>query len=106
MFTLPDTKKVPITVAYVDAAGNPAVVEGAPSWTSSDETIVTIADVSGDGMSAFAVAVGPLGTAQVNVTADADLGEGVTAVIGLLDIEVVASQAVAATVSAGEAVDK
>jgi len=105
-FILPDTKKVPLTVGFVDAAGNPATVEGAPAWASSDEAIVTISDVAADGLSAFAVAVGPLGTAQVSVTADADLGEGVVPVIGVLDIEVAASQAVSAAVAAGEPVDK
>lgn len=103
---LPDTKKVPLSVGFVDGAGNAASVEGAPSWSSSDESIVTIADVSEDGLSAFAVAVGPLGMAQVSVSADADLGEGTTTLTGVLDIDVQASQAVSASVSAGEPVDK
>ena len=37
---------------------------------------------------------------QINVTADADLTEGVTELIGLLEIEVVSGQAVAFTVGA------
>lgn len=106
MFVLPDTKKVPLTVTFADAAGNAASVEGVPVWSSSDETIVLIADVAADGLSAFAVAVGPLGTAQVNVSADADLGEGVTTLTGVLDIQVTASAATSAIVVAGEVVDK
>lgn len=104
-FLLPDTKKVSASVAFVDAAGNPASVQGAPAWSSSDESIVTVT-VSDDGMSAEIVAVGPIGTAQVSVTADADLGEGVINVSALADIEVVASQAVAAAISLGEPTDK
>lgn len=105
-FILADTKKVPVSVAFIDAAGNPARVDGVPVWSSSDPSVVTIDGVSEDGMSAFAVAVGPLGTAQVSVAADADLGEGIRALTGVLDIEVQASEAVSANVAAGEPVDK
>lgn len=106
MYVLPDTKKVPLTVSFADAAGNSATVEGVPAWASSDEAIVTISDVAADGLSAWAVAVGPLGTAQVSVSADADLGTGVTTLTGTLDIEVTASAATSAIVVAGEAQDK
>ncbi len=107
MFILPDTKKVALAVSFLDAAGNAAVVEGVPTWSSSDDAIVTIADVSADGLSAFAVATGPLGTAQVSVSADADLGAGVTTISGVLDIDVQASQAVSAAIGAtAEPVDK
>ena len=40
-------------------------------------------------------------TKQVNVKADADLGEGVTEIIGTLDVEVQAGAAVSMTVNAG-----
>jgi len=39
-----------------------------------------------------------LGTAQINVTADADLGSGVTTINGVLDVQVVAGQAVGFTI--------
>ena len=95
-----DTQKVNLTVSFQDAAGNPASVDGAPTWASSDTSIVTL-DVAADGLSAFAVSAGPLGTSQVSAVADADLGGGVTNITGVMDIEVQASEAVQALVAAG-----
>lgn len=89
---LTDVQKVVGSIAPKDAAGNPAPVDGIPVWASSDPAIVTVT-AAPDGMSAVVEAVGPLGTAQVSVTADADTGEGVTAITALADIEVLASQA-------------
>lgn len=43
---------------------------------------------SPDGMSAVVTTTGKLGTAQVSVKVDADLGAGVTELVGVLDIEV------------------
>jgi hypothetical protein len=54
-----------------------------------------------DGLSAQIDAVGPLGNFQVTVTVDADLGEGVKPLIGILDVEVVASEAVVVNFQAG-----
>lgn len=98
MFTLPDDKTAAAAVAYVDAKGNPAVVDGVPVWSSSDESIVTVA-AAADGLSAVVTPVGPLGAAQVKVEADADLGAGITPIITLADVEVVGGQAVAGNVS-------
>lgn len=98
MFTLPDDKTASAAVAYVDAKGNPAKVDGTPVWSSSDDTILTVTP-SSDGLTAEVTPVGPLGTAQVKVEADADLGAGVVPLISLADVEVVAGQAVAGNVS-------
>lgn len=98
-FILADDEKVSASATFVDAAGNVAPVQGAPVWASSDESIVTVTD-NGDGTVTI-TSVGPLGTAQVSVTADADLGDGVTNIVGTADIEVVASQAVAASIGLG-----
>lgn len=105
-FILSTVQKVALSVAFVDAAGNPAVVDGVPSWSSSDASVVAIEDVSPDGMSCFASTVGPLGTAQVSVSADADMGSGTRAVTGVLDIEVQAAEAVSASIAAGTPVNK
>lgn len=94
MFTLPDDKTASAAIAYVDAKGNPATVEGAPVWSSSDEAILTVA-AAADGFSAVVTPVGPLGSAQIKVVADADMGEGVTEIITIGDVEVVAGSAVA-----------
>ena len=97
---LTDEQQVPLSVSFTTAAGNPAIVDGAPVWTSSDENIVTVQPAE-DGLSAVALTVGPLGVAQVSVTADADLGEGTRTITGLLDIEVRAAEAVVANIGAG-----
>lgn len=98
MFTLPDDKTAAASVAYVDAKGNPAKVEGAPVWSSSDDTILSVL-AAADGMSAVVTPVGPLGSAQVKIEADADLGAGVSPIITLADVEVVAGTAVSGNVT-------
>ena len=95
-----DVQKVVGSIAPQDAAGNPAPVDGVPVWESSDTSIVTVT-AAPDGMSAVVEAVGPLGTAQVSVSADADTGEGVVTITALADIEVLASQATAVGISFG-----
>ena len=97
---LTDVQKVGLSVSFVTAKGNPAQVDGAPVWSVSDATVLSVVP-SADGLSAEVVAVGPLGTAQVSVTADADLGTGVTALVGTLDVQVVASEAASIVINAG-----
>lgn len=104
-FVLKDIEKVALSVTPVTAAGNPAKVDGAPAWSSSDESVVTV-EAAADGLSAYAISTGKLGTAQVNVKADADLGDGVKEIVGTLDIEVQASEAVSLGVNAGAAEPK
>ena len=97
---LTDIQKCSLTVAFVDARGNAAPVDGVPVWSVSDSTVLSIAPAA-DGMSADIVAAGPLGASQVSVTADADLGSGNIPVVGTLDVTVVGSQAVSANINAG-----
>ena len=99
-FVLTDSQKVKLTIAPVNSAGNPAPIDGVPEWSVSDSTLLDIV-VDTDGMSATVSAVGPLGSVQVNVSADADLGAGVSTITGVLDIEVTASQATSLGIAAG-----
>ena len=88
------TQMVNCRLQPVDAKGNPATLDGVPTWQSSDETIATV-DVADDGLSAYVVAVGKPGTVQVSATGDADLDTGETREItGVLDVEVKAGEAV------------
>lgn len=105
MLILTDVQKVKLKVNPVSKAGNPATVDGAPKWSVSDETILTLA-VSEDGLGAEVVSTGKLGTAQVSVVADADLGDGVTELTGTLDVEVKASAAVTLGLEVGTPEDK
>ena len=102
---LTDVQEARATIAPKDRAGNDAPVDGTPTWASSDESLVTVTPAE-DGMSADVITVGPLGTAQVTVTADADLGDGVTSLTGTLDVEVIASEASSLNVSVGTPTDR
>lgn len=97
---LPDTHQFPVSISVVDAKGNPAEVQGTPAWASSDDGIAVVVPAS-DGKSAVVAATGPLGTCQITVTADADLGDGVTNISGLLDVTVVAGAAVGISLAPG-----
>lgn len=97
---LTDSQQVQLSVAFADKKGNPAKVDGAPAWSVSDPAILTVT-AAPDGLSAVVAAVGPIGTAQVSLKADADLGAGVKEVIGTLDIGVVAGEAVSAVLTGG-----
>jgi len=105
-YTLPADKQVHVQVAYVDASGNPAEVDGAVEWASSDSTIVTVIVDTSDSTMALVRAGGKLGQVQITATADADLGDGVRELITTMDVEVVAGEAVAGTITpVGEAED-
>lgn len=95
--TLSTVQQCDLSINPVDAKGNPAAVDGAPVWASSDPTVVSLV---ASGTTATIVAQKP-GTAQVTVSADADLGTGVTTITGVLDVIVVAAQAVAIDIKAG-----
>jgi hypothetical protein len=81
------------SIKPVDAKGNAAKVDGVPQWASSDESLATVAPAE-DGMSAVVTPVGPLGTFELQVKADADMGEGVKEVFGTASVDLVAGDAV------------
>jgi hypothetical protein len=96
-YNLPNGMQVGVTVAYVDQAGNPAVVDGAVTWTSSDDMI---ASVSATGNTSATIMAGAdLGVAQITANADADLGSGVRSLLTLMDVTVVAGEAVSGTIT-------
>jgi len=97
---LTDEQKVLLSVAPKTAAGNPAKVDGEPVWGVSDETILEVV-ATDDPFTVEIVTKGPLGSAQVSVSVDADLGEGVRELTGTLDIDVVAAEAATVGISAG-----
>lgn len=87
------TQEFDASVAFQDSLGNPAPVEGVPTWTNSNEATLTLV-VAPDGMSAVVSATGTPGSGQISVQADADLGEGVTTITGVLEVEVQPGEAV------------
>lgn len=100
VFTLKDSEKVSVAVEFVSAGGNPAKVDGAPSWESSDPSILTVTPAT-DGMSCMVTTVGPVGTTRVTCKADADLGAGMKEITLMGDFEVVAGEAVGGSFNVG-----
>jgi hypothetical protein len=103
MHILKDNQKLKLEVNPVSAKGNPTLVQGV-SWKASPEGLLEV-KASEDGMSVELKAKGPLGVAQVVVTADADLGGGYEELIGILDIEIKAGKAAKLDISVGPAED-
>lgn len=94
-----DGKNLKLTIT--NRKGKPAPVDGVPQWSVSDPAILTV-EPSADGMTAVVKPVGPLGTAQVVVTADSAFGESVSTITGTNDVTVVAGPAVAISVDLAE----
>lgn len=98
-FTLPDDRTATLSIAPVDAKGNPAPIDGIPAWTTADFRLLDLIP-SADGLSVQVRPVGPLAAGvQVTVTADADLGEGVETLIGMIEVDIVGGKAVALGIS-------
>lgn len=100
-----DSQKFTATISPVDAKGNPASVDGVPVWAAPDATIVTVTPAA-DGMSAEISSTGPIGSVQVSVTADADLGTGTKPLVGTLQVDVVGGEAVALQVNTSNPVEQ
>jgi len=98
-YTLMVDYSLKVTVAYVDAYGNPARVDGDVTWASSDDTIASVTTDPANTFNAMVAAQTKTGQAQITATADADLGDGVRNLITLMDVTVVAGEAVAGTIT-------
>ena len=99
MLLLRDDQKVSLSIQPLDAKGNPARVDGVPAWSVSDPSLGTV-QAAADGLSAVFTAQ-QTGTVQVSVTVDADLGPGVRALSGTLDIQIEPGEAVSIGIIAG-----
>lgn len=87
-----DEKFVVRVKAIKDSHGNVAKVDGVPVWATDNTDVLALAP-STDGMSCEVKAVGMIGGANVQMTADADLGPGVKNIIGTLLVDVSAGVA-------------
>jgi hypothetical protein len=94
------TQDLPVAIKLADRKGNPGTPDGVPEW-ATDNTDVLALTPAADGLSCTVSAVGMLGTATVQVTADAEFGSGVTAVIGTLEVEVTPGKATVVTIEPG-----
>jgi hypothetical protein len=92
-FALTDTQEVRAAINPLDAAKNPAQIDGVPSWESSDPGVLTVTPVDDTGRVVTISTVGALGLATVSVTADADLGEGTRAITETMDFVIGSGEA-------------
>ncbi len=91
-------QKVGLSLQPVDAEGNPALVEDV-RWAVANPEVATLI-VSDDNLTAELIA-NTVGSTQVSVQVDAHIGEGVNVLVGSLDVQVVAAEAVSITIVAG-----
>ena len=89
---------VMMEVSYVDAANNPAEIDGQVAWAISDETLATLDVDQADSSIVKVTPAGPIGQVQVTATADVKLGPEVKNLVTPCDIEIVAGEAVAGTI--------
>lgn len=99
-FELPATHQVNVAVEFRDRKNNPAPVDDVPVW-SVDNSELLLLTPAADGMSCLVAAVGPLGTANVTLQADADLGDGSTPVIGTLEVQITGGTATVVALTPG-----
>ena len=97
--TITNEQKVTIALNPVTAAGRPAKVDGVPQWTvaSGDSQVVPAAD----GLSAVLVSSDNPGETDINVSADADLGEGVETISDVIKLHVEGARAAALGLTSG-----
>lgn len=87
-------------VTFKDSDGNVAPVDGKPTWAFDNDSVAEL-QVSEDGMSAFLKAKG-VGQGKLQVSADADMGEGIVTIIGEADLIVEPKQAMTVEIQFGE----
>lgn len=104
--TLTEVQEVTGQVTPTNKKGNPAPVEaGSVSYSSSDESIAVVEEDPNDETKFKIVAKG-VGVAQVDVSADADLGEGVITVTGFVAVEVLPAGATGFGITLGTPTDQ
>ena len=98
-------QEVPVSVRFLDDHGRVVAVDGEPAWDvqiePGSESLVDL-DVAPDGMSAVIRSRGVAGHTSVMVTADAQVGDGVREIRGVLEVEVTQSGAVTVEFTVGE----
>lgn len=92
---------VSVSVAFVNPKGRPAPVDGVPTWTASDPTIIDSLTPSADGLSATFHLTDTIGVSQLTVNADVDMGAGTNNIDFVDTVSVIAADASAATFTFG-----
>lgn len=98
-------QRIPFILQPVDRRGNPAPVqEGSVSISMADTAVATVERDPANELAGW-VMTHAVGVTQINYSADADLGEGVTTITGFDAIEVKPEQAVGFGITFGPAED-
>lgn len=100
MNILTDNQEVDLELDPRSAKENVTNVENV-KWSSSDESVMTVAQDPANPLMAVAKATGKLGNAQVAAEADARIGEGEVLLLGTADFEVRAGEAVTLGIKVG-----
>lgn len=93
-----------VSVDFKDARGNIAPVDGIPTWANDNESVLTMV-VATDGLSAVISSPNGPGSGQISVSADADLGTGITTITGVLLVEVQPLEATVVELNPGPVTD-
>jgi hypothetical protein len=103
--TITDSQQVTVTVTgAIDKKGNPAPIDGTPTFASADTAICTFETDPSDatGMTGLLKAVGPLSSATaISVTADAKIGPEVVEITLNGLAEITAGEATSFSVTVG-----
>ena len=98
--TITNEEKIKVTLAPVTSTGKPAQVDGVPTWNVLSGPAAV--NVAADGLSAELVSHdSDLSDTQIQVSADADLGEGVETVSDVITLKTVGAKAQSLGLSAG-----
>jgi len=95
-----------LSVQWNDKNGAPVKVDGPTTWASSDPSTLQVTVATGNPQIANLYAPGPVGKAQIQATADADLGEGVKTVTSTIEVEVIAGEAVGGEITFSQGVSQ
>jgi len=98
-----DQTSIPSVLDLRNKAGEPVTPDTPPVWTLGDPSIASIT-VASDGMSAVFAPLA-VGITTVNVTVDAEIGEGVTEMLLSGELEVTAGDIATGEVTFGPPVD-
>lgn len=97
MVSMSYTQKVSVELSPQDSNGNPAQVEpGTVAIVSSDESVCSVVRDSENELKFEILGSnnGTVGTAQIDISADADLGSGVETITGFIGVEITPKHAV------------
>lgn len=95
------TQQFSATLTPKDRRGNPAKLDGVPTWAVENPTVISI-EASEDGLSAVIKAQG-VGESDYNANGDADLGPGTRPIIASGHVKVTQGEATIVEITEGAA---